>query len=146
MDKSVSKQTSPKHNGARTRTINPWTWQDQFGYSQALETTAKQHVLYCAGQVSMNEDGAPVHAGDMAAQVRQAMDNLETVLTRAEYSLADVVRLTIYTTDVDALFESYGEIVGRLASMDAQPPITLLGVARLAFPELMVEIEATAAK
>jgi enamine deaminase RidA (YjgF/YER057c/UK114 family) len=124
------------HNRARTRTVNPWTWQDQFGYSQALETMAKQRVLYCAGQVS----------GDMAAQIQQAMDNLETVLTRAEYSLADVVRLTIYTTDVDALFESYGEIVGRLASVDAQPPITLLGVTRLAFPELMVEIEATAAK
>lgn len=134
------------HNRARTRTVNPWTWQDRFGYSQALETMANQRVLYCAGQVSMNEDGVPVYAGDMAAQVRQAMDNLETVLTRAEYSLADVVRLTIYTTDVDALFESYGEIVGRLARVGAQPPITLLGVTRLAFPDLMVEIEAAAAK
>lgn len=140
------KQMDSKQKEARTRTINPWAWQDQFGYSQAVETTAKQHVLYCAGQVSMNEDGVPVHAGDMAAQVRQAMGNLETVLTDAEYGLADIVRLTIYTTDVDALFESYGEIVGRLASAGVQPPITLLGIARLAFPELMVEIEATAAK
>lgn len=140
------KQATPTHNGARTRAINPWTWQDQFGYSQALETTAKQRVLYCAGQVAMNEDGAPVHTGDMAAQVQQAMDNLETVLDRAEYRLADVVRLTIYTTDVDALFESDGEIAGRLTRAGVQPPITLIGVARLAFPELMVEIEATAAK
>lgn len=135
-----------KQNDTQARTVNPWRWQDQFGFSQALETTAAERVLYCSGQTSMNDDGVPVHAGSMGAQVRQAMDNLETVLATAGYGLADIVRLSVYTTDVDALFANYGELVARLAESGIQPPITLLGVERLAFPELMVEIEATAAK
>lgn len=59
-------------------------------------------------------------------------------------SLADVVRLTIYTTDVDALFPHYGILAERLARAGVMPPATLLGVARLTFPELLVEIDATA--
>lgn len=129
------------------RTVNPWQWQDQFGFSQALEVTAGQHVLYCAGQASMDaQEGKPAHPGDMGAQIRQAMDSLEEVLTRAGYSFSDIVRLNVYTTDVDQFFASYGEMAGRLAQAGIQPAMTLLGVARLAFPELMVEIEATAVK
>lgn len=136
---------SPLPN-TKPRTVNPWTWQDQFGYSQALEMTAPQRVLYCAGQVSMDASGTPVHADDMGAQVRQAMENLVTVLQNADYSLANLVRLTVYTTDVDSLFAHYGAITDRLQEAGVQPPITLLGVTRLAFPELLVEIEATAAR
>ena len=57
---------------------------------------------------------------------------------------SNVVRLNIYTTDVDQFFNSYGEMAGRLAAAGVAPPGTLLGVTRLAFPDLMVEIEATA--
>lgn len=128
------------------RTINPWQWQDQFGFSQALEITAGQHVLYCAGQTSIDAQGNPSHPGNIGAQVRQAVDNLDEVLSRAGYSLSDLVRLNVYTTDVDQLFASYDELVGRLAQAGVQPAMTLLGVTRLAFPELMVEIEATAVK
>jgi enamine deaminase RidA (YjgF/YER057c/UK114 family) len=59
-------------------------------------------------------------------------------------SLADVVRMNIYTTDIDAFFESYSAIAERLLAAGIQPPGTLLGVARLAFPSLLVELEATA--
>jgi enamine deaminase RidA (YjgF/YER057c/UK114 family) len=128
------------------RTINPWQWQDQFGFSQAIEVTAGQQVLYCAGQTSVDAQGNTAHPGDIGAQIRQAMDNLGEVLSQAGYSLSDVVRLNVYTTDVDQLFASYGELVGRLAQAGIQPTVTLLGVTRLAFPELMVEIEATAVK
>lgn len=128
------------------RTINPWQWQDQFGFSQALETTAGQRVLYCAGQASMDAQGNPSHPDDIGAQVRQAMDNLEEVLSKAGYGLSDLVRLNVYTTDVDRFFASYDELTGRLAQAGVRPAMTLLGVVRLAFPELMVEIEATAVK
>lgn len=138
-------QISETTTAPSTRPINPWTWQAQFGYSQAVETRAKQHVLYCAGQTAMSDEGIPLHVGDMGAQIRRAMDNLETVLRTADYGVADVTRLTVYTTDVDLLFAHYGELVGRLPG-PTRPAITLLGVERLAFPELLVEIEATAAK
>lgn len=126
------------------RKINPWTWQDQMGFSQAIETTGHTRVLRCAGQTSVNGDGVPQHAGDMVAQVRLAMDNLEEVLRGADMTLANVVRLNFYTTDVDAFFGAMGEIMSRTGPAGVQPAGTLLGVARLAFPELMVEIEATA--
>ncbi|HMF54936.1 MAG TPA: Rid family hydrolase, partial [Pyrinomonadaceae bacterium] len=83
---------------------------------------------------------------DMRAQLTQAFENLEKVLSDAGYSLSNVVRLNYYTTDVDAFFASYEVAKSRLAEAVCQPASTLLGVQRLAFPELMVEIEATAVK
>jgi enamine deaminase RidA (YjgF/YER057c/UK114 family) len=126
---------------ADTRNINPWTWQDQFGFSQAVEVSGGQRVVYCAGQTSVDADGKPVHEGDMGAQAQLALDNLEQVLSEAGLSLSDVVRLTYYTTDVDAFIGSLGAVTQRLGT---RPASTLLGVARLARPELLVEIEATA--
>ena len=128
------------------RAINPWSWQDGFGFSQAVESTAAQRVLCCAGQASVDGDGRPMHAGDMVAQVNQALDNLETVLTASGYALQDVVRLNYYTTDVDGLLRAYEPLVRRLAEAGCRPASTLCGVTRLAFPELLIEIEATAMK
>lgn len=124
------------------RAINPWSWQDNFGFVQANEISGGQKVLYCSGQVSVDENGTPVHEGDMAAQANKALDNLETVLDGAGMSLSNVVHLTIYTTDVDATIASYGALAPRIAPIKAAQ--TLIGVARLAFPPLLIEIEATA--
>ena len=126
------------------RAINPWTWQDEFGYVQANEVKAGDRVLYCSGQTSVDPDGNPLHEGDMAAQLAQALDNLETVLTDADYGLADVVRMNIYVTDLDAFFAAYGPVAGRMAQAGMRPASTLLTVSQLAFPGLMVELEATA--
>ncbi len=126
------------------RSVNPWTWQDNFGFVQANDVSGAQRTLYCAGVASIDADGQPVHAGDMAAQLGLALDNLETVLREAGLGLADVVRLNYYTTDVDRLFEAYGGLVERLAAAGCRPASTLLGVARVAFPEMLIEIEATA--
>jgi enamine deaminase RidA (YjgF/YER057c/UK114 family) len=128
------------------RVINPWTWQDQFGFVQANETSGVERVLHCAGQGPVDADGQPMHEGDMGAQVVQALDNLETVLNEAGFALADVVRLNYYVTDVDAFMQA-GEVYGaKLAQAGARPASTMLGVARLAFPSMLVEIEATAVK
>jgi enamine deaminase RidA (YjgF/YER057c/UK114 family) len=128
------------------RTINPWKWQDQYGFSQGIETTNASRVLYCAGQASVDDTGKPVHAGDMRKQIEQAFRNFEAVLTAAGFTLANVVRLNYYTTDVDG-FLSASDVVGsRLAEAACQPSGTLLGVSKLAFPGLMIEIEATAVK
>ncbi len=127
-----------------SRNINPWKWQDQFGFSQAIEITGHTRVLHCAGQIAVNEQGEPQHEGDMAAQVALAMDNVEKVLDGAGMTLANVVKINHYTTDIDRFFEAYGEIHSRLGKAGVQPASTWLGVARLAFPPLMVEIEVTA--
>lgn len=124
--------------------VNPWTWQDAFGFSQANQVAGASRILVCSGQTSVDADGNVVHAGDMRAQIGQALDNLEAVLRDAGMQLSSVVRLNVYTTNVDAYFEGYEEQATRLAQAGCKPASTLLGVARLAFPDLMVELEATA--
>src|SRR5688572_21771824 len=124
--------------------VNPWSWSVDMGFNQGEVVEGYRRTLFCAGQTAMSAEGQPQHAGDMSAQVAMAMDNLEAVLREAGMDLANVVRLNIYTTDVDAFVAGHGTIVERLAAAGVAPPGTLLGVARLAFPELMVEIEATA--
>jgi enamine deaminase RidA (YjgF/YER057c/UK114 family) len=126
------------------RIINPWRWQDEFSFVQANEISGMQRMLICSGQTSTNAEGSPVHPEDMCAQITQAMDNLQTVLDDAGFKLSDVVRLNYYTTDVDRFLEEYDVLATRLAESECQTASTLLGVASLAFPELLVEIEATA--
>ena len=126
------------------RIINPTTWQDAYGFVQGHEVSGAQRVLFCAGQTSNDADGNPVHAGDIRAQINQAFDNLEAVLTQAGFSLGDVVRLNYYTTDVDLLLQHWGAITSRLDDAGCRPASTLLGVTRLAFPDWLIEIEATA--
>jgi enamine deaminase RidA (YjgF/YER057c/UK114 family) len=58
------------------RTVNPWTWQDNFGFSQAIQVSGAQRTIFCAGQTSTDDEGSPVHPEDMHAQVNQAMDTL----------------------------------------------------------------------
>ena len=124
--------------------INPWTRQDQFGFVQANVIDGAQRVVYCAGQTSVDADGVPIHPGDMKAQIAQAVGNLETVLRQSGMTMADVVRLNYYVTDIDAFFAA-GETLGELlAEANCRPASTLLAVQRLAFPELLIEIEATA--
>ena len=128
------------------RNVNPWTWQDQFGFSQAVEVSGHQKTLICAGQTSTAPDGSTLHPGDMRGQVAAALDNLETVLGEAGFSLSDVVRLNYYTTDIEAFFGAADVLGERLGAAGIQPASTLLGVTRLAFPDLLVEFEATAIK
>ena len=129
---------------AQTKLVNPWKWQDNFGFSQAIDVRQAGRVLYCAGQTSVDAAGAPLHAGDMAAQLTQAFDNLETVLKAAGLTLGHVVRLNYYTRDVPAFLQAAGLYGARLRAAGAQPAGTLLGVASLFHPDILVEIEATA--
>jgi len=124
--------------------VNPWTWSMNFGFNQGEVVDGATRVLFCAGQTSVDGDGTPQHPGDMAAQIGLAADNLEAVLEGAGMGLSNVVRLNFYTTDVDAFFANAAVLGERTGAAGVAPPGTLLGVARLAFPELMIEIEATA--
>ncbi|MFB9962055.1 RidA family protein [Sinosporangium siamense] len=124
--------------------VNPWPWSVELGYNQGEIVTGHTRTLYCAGQTAMDGDGKPQHDGDMAAQLALTLDNLEAVLAKAGMSLANLVRLNVYTTDVDLLFQHYGVLAARLGAAGAAPSTTMLGVTRLAIPNLLVELEATA--
>lgn len=124
--------------------VNPWPWSVALGYHQGEVVSGHTRTLYCAGQAAMSGDGEPEHAGDLAAQVALSLDNLAAVLAEAGMTLADLVRLTVYTTDVDLLFQHYGVLAARLGAAGATPATTVLGVTGLALPGLMVELEGTA--
>jgi enamine deaminase RidA (YjgF/YER057c/UK114 family) len=124
--------------------VNPWEWSKAFGFSQAVGVSNASQVLLCSGQTAIADDGSPPTTSDMTKQMELALSNLTTVLGAAGMSMGDVVKLTVYTTDVDELLAGYGTATQFLG--DNLPAMTLIGVARLAFPELKVEIEATAAK
>ena len=126
--------------------INPSKWQDALGFVQGHEVTGGQRVLYCAGQVSVDEEGKTVHAGDFRGQLNRTIDNLEQVLNKAGYSFSDVVRLNFYTTDLEGFLANRSVIMERLVGAGCRHSSTLLGVARLARPEFLIEIEATAVK
>ena len=80
----------------------------------------------------------------MAAQLAPSLDNLEAILGESGMSLVNLVRLNVYTTDVDLLFQHYGVLAVRLGAAGVAPTTTMLGVTRLAIPDLMVELEGTA--
>ena len=124
--------------------VNPYDWSRPLGFSLGELVEGHKRVLYCAGQVARAPEGAVLHAGDMAGQLTLVVDNLEAVLAEGGMGLADVVRLGVFTTDVDLLKEHRGILTERLQAVGVSPPQTLLGVARLALPEMLVEIEATA--
>ena len=124
--------------------VNPWEWSKAFGFSQAVKLTGAQELLVCSGQTAMGPDGSLPASADMGQQVRTALENVLTVLEAAGMTPHDIVKSTIFTTDVDAciavLAQTVQDVLGAIL-----PASTLLGVSRLAFPELLVEIEVLAA-
>jgi enamine deaminase RidA (YjgF/YER057c/UK114 family) len=122
--------------------INPWPWSIKLGFDQAELIEGHRRQLVCSGQDAVDADGNPQHPGDMAAQLELALDNLETVLAAADMTLADIVRLNAYTTDVDELLKHVPRLADRFG--DSRYATTVLGVAQLPAPQLLVMLEATA--
>jgi reactive intermediate/imine deaminase len=122
--------------------INPWTWQDARGFSQAWRVDDFSTVVYVSGQVAVDAAGGVVGMGDFELQARQTFDNLGDVLAQAGASFADVVKVTVYLTDMSRL-PDYGRIKAGYVQ-GQQPASTAIGVAALAQPDLMIELEATA--
>ena len=125
--------------------VNPWEWSLKLGYNQAETIEGISRHLICAGQTAVDAEGNPQHPGDMRGQISLALDNLEAVLAKADMGLRNVVRLCVYATDVDEALKNFDLLGMRFGPIQCAPPMTLLGVTRLAIPSLLFEIEATAA-
>jgi enamine deaminase RidA (YjgF/YER057c/UK114 family) len=130
------------------RTINPWTWQEQLGFSQAVLVEAPRQTLYVAGQGPIIPDGSLGCPGDMAGQAALTMDNAETVLAAAGMGLADVVRYDVYTTSLQDYFAHGAEhVVKRFAGAGNIPAGGIAAeVVNLAVPGMQVEISVIACR
>jgi enamine deaminase RidA (YjgF/YER057c/UK114 family) len=124
--------------------INPWAWSLNLGFDQAEAFETPSRVIVCSGQDAVDPDGQPQHPGDMAAQLEMALDNVESVLSGGDMTLANLVRMNVYTTDVDELFKHWALIKDRVAGVDGHFATSVVGVTRLAAPPLLVLLEATA--
>jgi enamine deaminase RidA (YjgF/YER057c/UK114 family) len=122
--------------------INPWTSSIALGFDQAQLVEGHRRQLVCSGQDAVDADGNPQHPGDMAAQLELALDNLQAVLAGADMTLADVVRLNVYATDMDELLKHWTTVTDRFAG--SRFATSLLGVTQLPAPQLLVMLEATA--
>ena len=116
-------------------------------YRQVAVATGTRTV-YLSGQVARDGEGNPVGPGDLAAQVEQAYSNVATALAAVGGTFDDVAKLTVYVVDWSPeKLAGLGEGVARVAErlgVDPRKPITLLGVASLGEPDLLVEVEAIA--
>ena len=126
--------------------VNPWTWQEPLGFVQAVALDTPRRVLVCSGQAAVNGEGQVRCPGDMAGQLDAAFDNLETVLVAGGFEMGDVVHVRLYVTDVAAYFAAQQAFVDRFAARGIPVAATLLGVAGLALPDLLVEVEALAVR
>jgi enamine deaminase RidA (YjgF/YER057c/UK114 family) len=113
-----------------------------------LSIATGSKLVFLAGQVARDGEGRRVGEGDLAAQVEQAYLNIGAALAAVGGSFDDVAKLTIYVVDwAPDKMPLLGEGVARAAAklgVDPVKPITLLGVAALGEPDLLVEVEATA--
>jgi enamine deaminase RidA (YjgF/YER057c/UK114 family) len=127
--------------------INPEGLSKPDMYRQVAVATGSR-LVFIAGQVSRDADGNAIGEGDLAAQTDQAFRNVATAVEAAGGTFADVAKLTVYVVDwTPDKMEQLGEGAMRAAmSADVDPlkPITLIGVAALGEPDLLIEIEATA--
>ena len=116
------------------------TWEPVAGYSRAV---AAGDFVFVSGCTSTS-GGEFVHEGDARAQTTQAIANVAEALERLGASLADVVRTRMYVTDMSR-WEEFGLAHGA-AFGDAMPATSMIGIAALVDPRMLIEVEAVAYK
>ena len=123
-----------------SRRIAPPFIHSTTGYSHAVQAGS---TLYIAGQVALDPEGNLVGPDDIEAQVAQVWRNLTSVLAYAGGSVADIVKITVFTTDI-AYRPAIAAARDAVFPNGSYPASTFLVVQSLARPELLVEIEAIA--
>jgi enamine deaminase RidA (YjgF/YER057c/UK114 family) len=115
-------------------------WEGIVGYSRVV---VRGEAAWVSGTTSML-NGSVAHPGDAAAQTRQALEIIAESLQRAGFSINDVVRTRIFVTDIarwEEIGRAHGEVFG-----DVRPATTMVQVAALIDPDMLVEIEADAVR
>jgi enamine deaminase RidA (YjgF/YER057c/UK114 family) len=113
-------------------------------FSQVV-AAAGRRTIYTAGQVSIDERGELVGAGDLAAQTEQAMRNVGLALAAAGANFGDIVKITTYVVNYKPEDRvAIGKARTPFFAKGAPPASSLVGVSALALPEWLVEIEAIA--
>ena len=119
--------------------VNPSTIHPPAGYSHIVHATGSR-LAFVAGQAALDQNFAIVGDGDLAAQTRQVMTNLQRALDELGAGWDDVVKSTVYTTQPHE-YETIGAAMTEVLGDAAPPAQVIAGVTGLALPELLIEIE-----
>jgi len=123
---------------------SPWKWQNERSYSQAVEVKNVQSTLYVSGQAAIDANGVS-SAENMESQIKQALQNVEQVVTEAGFECSGIVRLNIFTTSTAELWPHFTIIQDWIANHNIKQATSMIEVVSL-FETLKVEFEATVVK
>ncbi len=124
--------------------VSPPTLARPSGFSHIVRATGKT-TIYISGQVSYDKAGAVVGANDIAAQTKQVFLNLQAALGAGGATMQDVVKTVFFVRDLDAdKIRAIREVRTEFFDQTDPPASTMIGVAALARPELLLEVEAIA--
>ena len=135
----------------KRESVNPWDWGLKWSMDQGEIVEGASRHLHCSGQVALKPDPDAEHGvsvvspGEIRGQMESALANIDAVLTKAGMNRKNIVGLRFFTTDIDGFLANYDVYASWIGEAGTRPPQSLLGIQRLVFPELMVEIEADAA-
>jgi reactive intermediate/imine deaminase len=115
---------------------------DPPAYSQAVKASGVETILYTAGQVAYDDKGGVAHPGDFKAQARAVLQAVKAQVEAGGGTIANIVKVNIYVTDIRHRAD-YAMIREEFFGKK-MPASTMVGVAALALPEFLIEIEAVA--
>ena len=128
----------------RLEHLNPDGMHKNPAYSQGIIIPANARILVIGGQNAVNKQGEVVGKGDIAAQTTQALDNLIMVLETAGADLDSLIRVGIYFREDADIGAGFAAWMAKAGNIKAPPTVTGIKVAGLAYPDYLIEIEATA--
>lgn len=125
--------------------IGPRMAGDRLMYHRAVRVDRPRDLLFVSGHEARDDDGAIAHKGDMAGQIRLTLRRLGQTVAEAGMTMADVVQIRIFTTNLSECKAHYAVLMDELAEADCQPSSLLTEVSALSDPDMLIEIEAVAA-
>jgi len=114
------------------------------GFSQAIKVQSAGTLIFVAGQGPLDDRSRLVGAGDIEVQARAAFANVAKILEAAGASFKDVVKMTIYCSDIDQQRAAIRKVRGDHVDRDHPPASTMIEVAKFAEPGMLIEIDVTA--
>ncbi|CAM4396814.1 RidA family protein [Zobellia nedashkovskayae] len=141
---TVTSVSAQHQDQMKKRIVNPWKWQNERSYVQAVEVTNTQGTLHISGQTAIDADGKS-STEDMKPQLIKAIENLEKVIEEAGYESRNIVRLNVYTTSTEEFFSCFDVFQNWTKENNVQQASTVIEVKGL-FETLKIELEATIVK
>ncbi|MFJ8825431.1 Rid family hydrolase [Streptomyces sp. NPDC102467] len=129
-----------------TKEIGPRLAGGKLMYNRAVRVDEPRSWLFVSGHEARDDDGNITHQGDMAGQMRLALQRLGETVEEGGMSMADVVQIRIATTDLPSCKAEYGVLMDALAAAHCRPASLLAEVSALSDPDMLIEIEAVAVR